>query len=193
LQEVVGTKALKMAQVRLTEKARSKDDLLSAPVEVGTLEGMVTDQIQQMKDDIMDTFNIVIDDFKRVEKITNDRIVEIENFMKDQSQHNRFLRPFFSAEQTFSSIRKIPLAGSKESHYDYEWPSQTDLRMLTLEKLTQCSVERLDWYAAGSLWSLSIKTVDGRTSPTMGGRNMVNQSFTFREGEQVGAIRMLQS
>ena len=32
----------------------------------------------------MDTFNIVIDDFKRIEKITDDRIIEIENFVKDQ-------------------------------------------------------------------------------------------------------------
>jgi len=37
-----------------------------------------------MKNDIMDTFNIVIDDFKRIEKITDDRIIEIENFVKDQ-------------------------------------------------------------------------------------------------------------
>lgn len=193
LQEVVGTKSLKLAQMSLTEKARSKEDELSKAVEMGTLEGQVTDQIQTMKDDIMETFNMIVDDFKRVEKITDERIYAIENFIKDQHQHNKFLKPFFSAEQTFHSVRKIPIAGSKSSHYDYEWPSPTDLRMLTLEKLTQCSLERLDWYAAGSLWSLKMKTVDGRESPIMGGRNAVDTSYTFREGEEVGAIRLLQS
>lgn len=84
--------------MRLTEKARSKEDKLSAPVECGTLEGLLTDKVTQTKDDILEVFNRVIDDFKRVEQITNDRVKEIENFIKDQTQHNRFLRPFFSAE-----------------------------------------------------------------------------------------------
>ena len=46
----------------------------------------------------METFNLVIEDFKRVERITDERIVEIEAFVEDQKLHNHFMRPFYSAE-----------------------------------------------------------------------------------------------
>lgn len=109
----MGTKALKIAQHTLTEKTRCKDKLLGAPVDLGAIEGIFIDQIQQMKTDIMDAFNTVIDDFKRVERYTNQRLLDLETFMKETMQMNKFLKPFLSAEQTFASIRKLPLVGAK--------------------------------------------------------------------------------
>jgi len=93
-----------------------------------------------MKTDIMDAFNTVIDNFKRVELGTNSRIYEAETFVREQKMMNKFLKPFLSAEQTFSCIRKLPLCGSKSSTFDYEWPTPTELRMLTLEDLAASQI-----------------------------------------------------
>ena len=41
-----------------------------------------------------------------------DRIRMAESFIANQKVNNTFLKPFFSAEQRFSTIRKLQLCGS---------------------------------------------------------------------------------
>ena len=91
------------------------------------------------------------------------RLIEAEKFIESQKYKNNIIKPFISAEQVFSSIRKLPLSGSPADGTSlFEWPKKSDLRMMTLEELANSKLSKIEYYVGGSVWSVRITMSDGR-------------------------------
>ena len=52
-----------------------------------------------------------------------DRIRQAEQFIVNQKVANNLLKPFVSAEQRFTTIRKLPMVGSPVLSNTFEWPT----------------------------------------------------------------------
>lgn len=83
-----------------------------------------------------------------------DRIRAAENFITNQKVQNNLLKPFVSAEQRFSTIRKLELCGSTIQSNLFEWPSPSELRLETLDNLIGSRLTKISYHAGGSIWSM---------------------------------------
>ena len=84
----------------------------------------------------------------------NDRIKAAESFIANQKISNNYLRPFISAEQRFSTMRKLELCGSPLATNNFEWPSPSELRLETLDNLMASKLTKIAFHVGGSIWSM---------------------------------------
>ena len=93
----------------------------------------------------------------------------------------------------FAKVRKLPICGQADSHQKFQWPSETELRGITLENLAESKLQKFEWHVSGSIWSIQLTMSDGRTSGHIGSRNKLDGSEWFKPGDKVTAIEMLHS
>ena len=103
------------------------------------------------------------------------------------------MKPFVSAEQAFQQVRKLPICGSQLINNTFEWPSQSDLRLITLENLQQSKLKKIEYHVGGSLWSMRITMSDGRQSPIFGTKNVIDAQIEFDPNIPINEIHMLSS
>ena len=106
---------------------------------------------------------------------------------------NDFFKPFISAEQRFQTIRRLESIGAPAESNKFEWPNQSDLRLVTLSNLIEARVQKIEYHVGGSIWSLRLTMSDGRQSPIFGTKNCLDQAVFFDEGKHIARIDVLES
>jgi len=65
--------------------------------------------------------------------------------------------------------------------------------MMTLEQLSKSRLARLEYFAAGSIWSLRMSMAGDRESPVFGTKNMIDKHLHIHPDDEITSIRMLES
>ena len=103
--------------------------------------------------------------------------MQAETFINQQRVANNLLKPFVHAEYRFSMIRKLPVCGSPILSNSFEWPTQSELRLETLENLALTRLTKIDYHVGGSIWSMQLTMNNGRKSPVFGTRNVLDATL----------------
>jgi hypothetical protein len=117
----------------------------------------------------------------------------LEGFVTNQKKTNKYLKPFVSAEQVFAKVRRLPVCGEENCYQKFSWPSESELRGITLENLAESKLKTFRWHISGSLWSISLEMTDGRCSGQIGKRNELDKEFTFGLNDKITKIELLKT
>ena len=70
----------------------------------------------------------------------------------------------------------------------FEWPTQSELRLETLDNLADSRLCQIDYHVGGSIWSLQLTMTGGRKSPVFGTRNVIDASVQIDPELEIGQI-----
>ena len=76
---------------------------------------------------------------------------------------------------------------------NFEWPSPSELRQETLDNLIQSKLIKLAYHVGGSVWALQATMSDGRQSPVIGTRNVLDAYCELDPDIHIGQIQVLES
>lgn len=130
---------------------------------------------------------------KTLEIQTGERLLQAENFVQIQTQNNSLLRPFYTAELRLKTVRKLTVAGSTVQSNLFEWPTEDEMRRITLSDLRDSNLKRIDYHVGGSIWSMKLGMSDGRTSPVFGSKNVIDDSQEIDPQIRIDRVEMLSS
>ena len=68
----------------------------------------------------------------------------------------------------------------------FEWPTQSELRLETLENLADSKLCAIDYYVGGSIWSIGLTFTGGRKSPVFGTRNIIDSQVQLDPEKEIG-------
>ena len=192
LEEIVGPKAFQMAKdtlnFKLTEKKVISDPMKLMVKNQGTLEQLYQQAIENAEKRLLATLQRFRQESEDVKVAQGSRIKEAEHFIENQKLTNKFMKPFVSAEQSFTRVRKLPICGSQLVSNQFEWPSQSELRLITLENLAKSKLKKIEYHTGGSVWSIRITMSDGRQSPIFGTKNCIDTEVTLDPSREINEI-----
>ena len=85
-------------------------------------------------------------------------------------------------------MRKLTVCGSQVTSNLFEWPSQSEIRLETLDNLIGSRLTKIDYHVGGFIWSMALTMSDGRRSPTFGSRNVIDAEVRIDPDREIGQI-----
>ena len=196
MEEIAGPRAFQVAKDSLNRRMTNRDKLETSKLQLtkeGSQERIFANELELAEKRVFNQLKQLKESTEIVKVNQGDRIRQAESFIAQQKLTNNLLKPFVSAEQRFCSVRKLQVCGSPVMSNLFEWPSQSELRLETLDNLTASKLTKIEYHVGGSIWSTQISMSDGRQSPVFGSRNVLDQELHLDPNEEIGQIQILQS